>query len=263
MKHGGCQRNQVTGSASERHGDEMKKPHDKELPQGETCDRILRAAVQVFALRGFEGATLKEITELAGANIAAVNYYFRSKEELIRQVLRQLLGEVNRARDVALTAYEKAVAAGEEPGLEVLLDALIRPMVQASGGTSEGRAHISLLMQARSSPAAPHDLQTGSDDIHERFVAALGRLLPDLTRKEIIWRYDCARGAMIFILADLAPNIHRIVRLAGSPSGVDEESVILELISFTAHGLRAPSAGSSLTGRTNMPRAHTWRIAAS
>ncbi len=216
-------------------------------PQLETRERILQAAVQVFSLRGFEGATLKEITDQAGANIAAVNYYFRSKDELIRQVLSDLLGKVNHARDMALTSYERSIANGRDPGLGVLLDALIRPMVEASGNTHEGRAHISLLMQARSSPAAPHDLQTeDSYRIHERFVTALERILTHLSRKEIIWRYDCARGSMIFILADLAPNIQRIVRLAGSPSDASTETVVRELIAFTASGLMAPSARTIL-----------------
>lgn len=219
----------------------------KREPQLGTRERILAAALQVFAVRGFEGATLKEITEHAGANIAAVNYYFRSKDELIREVLGDLLGKVNRARAKALSRYEQEVADGHEPGLNALLDTVIRPMVEAGGNTPEGRAHVSLLMQARSSPAAPTDLQhEGGLDIHERFVTALERILPHLTRQEIVWRYDCARGSMIFILADLAPNIQRIVRLAGSPSDADTETIVRELIAFAANGLMAPSAGTIL-----------------
>lgn len=226
----------------------------KPVPQMETRERILQAAVQVFVMRGFESATLKEITDRAGANIAAVNYYFRTKDELIRQVLGNLLGTVNRARDVALTSYERSVADGRDPGLGVLLDALIRPMAEAGGNTPEGRAHVSLLMQARSSPAAPHDLQDEDGyRLHERFIAALERILTHLSRKEIIWRYDCARGSTIFILADLAPNIQRIVRVAGSPNEADTETVVRELVAFIASGLMAPSA------RTILGRDAPWQ----
>jgi AcrR family transcriptional regulator len=45
-------------------------------------ERLLKAAGQIFAEKGFKAATIKEITESAGANIAAVNYYFSSKERL-------------------------------------------------------------------------------------------------------------------------------------------------------------------------------------
>ncbi|MCW5720994.1 MAG: TetR family transcriptional regulator [Devosia sp.] len=217
------------------------------VEQADTRARILHAAVDIFASRSFESATLKEITEAAGANIAAVNYYFRSKDELIRQVMADLFGRVNRARNVALLAYEKAVADGKKPGLEPLLDALIRPMVHLGTEMPQGAANISLLMQARVSPSVPDDLSSSEDDvIHERFIAALARILPHLTRKEIIWRYNCARGAMIFVLAELSPNIHQIVRLADTQRKADEDTVVRELIVFTTQGFLAGSAGTTL-----------------
>ncbi|MGB3027884.1 TetR/AcrR family transcriptional regulator [Paradevosia shaoguanensis] len=223
--------------------------HDSQTQQADTRARILHAAVEVFANRSFESATLKEITEAAGANIAAVNYYFRSKDELIRQVMASLLGRMTRARDVALTAYEKSVANDGKPGLEPLLDALIRPMVQLGLANPHGAANISLLMQARVSPAVPADLSSAEDDtIHERFIGALTRLLPQLSRKEIIWRYDCARGAMVFVLADVSPNIRQIVRLADTARQADEETIVRELIAFISQGFLASSAGTELAG---------------
>lgn len=206
----------------------------------------MQAALLVFSSRGFEAATLKEITEQANANIAAVNYYFRSKDELIRQVVQTLLGEVNAARIEALGKYEAEVEQGRTPSLNRLVEALIRPMVRLSRDSSGGRALISLLLQARASPSAPANLlgDQNFDPMHERFVSAFMRLLPELSREEIIWRYDCARGAMMFVLADLAPGIHRIVQLAGSPREASDEMVVAELVSFISAGFRAGSARS-------------------
>ena len=216
---------------------------------GDTRERILKAAVDVLARRGFENATLKEITEAAGANIAAVNYYFRSKEELIREVMSELLGRVNRERRAALTAYEASISGGAKPRLESLLDALIRPMVQLAITPPQGEAYVRLLMQARSSPAAPTALSNSENDaFHERFISALSLLLPHLSRKEIIWRYDCARGAMIFVLADLSPNIHQIVRLAETQRQADVETVLRELVAFVGQGFLAASASTALAG---------------
>jgi AcrR family transcriptional regulator len=49
----------------------------------DTAQRILEAAERVFAERGFRGATVREILEMAKVkNVAAVNYYFGSKENL-------------------------------------------------------------------------------------------------------------------------------------------------------------------------------------
>jgi AcrR family transcriptional regulator len=50
-----------------------------------TKERILSAAGEVFASKGFEAATVREICTKAEANIAAVNYHFGSKESLYLQ----------------------------------------------------------------------------------------------------------------------------------------------------------------------------------
>jgi len=52
-----------------------------------TRERILQVAGPLFAERGFEEATVREICERAGANVAAVNYYFGSKERLYIETL--------------------------------------------------------------------------------------------------------------------------------------------------------------------------------
>ncbi len=53
-----------------------------------TRDRLLDAASRVFARKGYREATVAEICSLAGANVAAVNYYFRSKENLYVEAWR-------------------------------------------------------------------------------------------------------------------------------------------------------------------------------
>jgi TetR/AcrR family transcriptional regulator, regulator of cefoperazone and chloramphenicol sensitivity len=54
----------------------------------ETRQRILEAAGRVFAEKGFRGATVREICDMAVANIAAINYHFGDKEKLYAAVLR-------------------------------------------------------------------------------------------------------------------------------------------------------------------------------
>jgi AcrR family transcriptional regulator len=50
-------------------------------------DRLLTAAVDVFAEKGFRDATVREICGRVDANVASVNYYFRSKENLYSEAL--------------------------------------------------------------------------------------------------------------------------------------------------------------------------------
>ncbi len=58
-------------------------PQSRELRQ-----RLLNTAGEVFAEQGFRAATVRQITERAGVNLAAINYYFSDKAELYACVLR-------------------------------------------------------------------------------------------------------------------------------------------------------------------------------
>src|SRR6202048_5539444 len=64
-----------------------KKGAISEIGEENTRDKILSAAGEVFAEEGFEGATVRAITERAGVNVAAVNYHFRDKAELYTLVV--------------------------------------------------------------------------------------------------------------------------------------------------------------------------------
>ena len=58
-----------------------------ETSEESTREKILNAAGEVFAEEGFEGGTIRAITERAGVNVAAVNYHFRDKAELYTKVV--------------------------------------------------------------------------------------------------------------------------------------------------------------------------------
>jgi AcrR family transcriptional regulator len=72
---------------------------DKPVPAAPdpTRQKLLEAAGQVFAENGFHSATVRDICARAGANVAAVNYYFGDKVELYEEVLRQAVCTVHDA----------------------------------------------------------------------------------------------------------------------------------------------------------------------
>lgn len=75
-----------------------------ELSEEKTRDKILSAAGEVFAEQGFEGATIRAITERAGVNVAAVNYHFRDKSELYTRLVVDACSARAALRDVMAEA---------------------------------------------------------------------------------------------------------------------------------------------------------------
>ncbi len=65
--------------------------------QTNTKEKILRAAIKVFALKGYKAATVREISLEAGAaNISAVTYHFKGKENLYRAVLEFMFEDADK-----------------------------------------------------------------------------------------------------------------------------------------------------------------------
>lgn len=61
-----------------------------------TKKRILEAAAKEFALKGYNGATVRDICNSAGVNIASVNYHFKSKEALYEEMFAFLFCETEK-----------------------------------------------------------------------------------------------------------------------------------------------------------------------
>ena len=59
------------------------------MPNDDTATRILDAAGPIFADKGFDRATVRDICQAAGVNLAGVNYYFRDKERLYIEAVKQ------------------------------------------------------------------------------------------------------------------------------------------------------------------------------
>ena len=87
----------------------------------DTKEKILAAAKEVFAEQGFEGTTIRAITERAQANVSAVNYHFGSKEELFRQIIADFTSDIRRCASVLRPAKSFAE-------FELLLEMFLRQL---------------------------------------------------------------------------------------------------------------------------------------
>ena len=103
-----------------------------------TRSAILTAAERLYADRGFSDVTLRDIVAEAGVNLAAVNYHFGSKDELIAELFVTRSIATNRERLRELKAAEEQ-GGGRAP-IEVILRALVGPTLRGCLGPENQRS---------------------------------------------------------------------------------------------------------------------------
>ncbi len=203
------------------------------LPHATTKQRILDSAELLFARHGFAGASLRQVTAAANVNLAAVNYHFGSKDNLINEVFRRRLDALNMRRLQELSAALNDSA----HSLEDLLEAFIRPALQLSSDGSGGVGFVRVLARAY----AEHNeqlrkfLHDNYSPTLKQFAAAFSKQLPHLDKQELYWRLDIISGALTYALADFG-----IIKRRGSTSEQQHRDLAADhLIAFAAAGLRA------------------------
>jgi AcrR family transcriptional regulator len=198
-----------------------------------TKERILAAAEVLFAQRGFDGASLRQLTAAAGVNLAAVNYHFGSKDKLVEQVFRRRLDALNASRLAALSNI--AGAAGTT--VEDVLEAYIRPALDLSHDGSG-----SLFMRVLARAFAEHDdtlrqfLSANYGHVMRQFTAEFARLLPQLSKPELYWRIDLVTGALTHAMSGFG----MIQRKSDVSERAHREETAQHLIRFAAAGLSHP-----------------------
>lgn len=219
----------------------MAKAAERPEIQGQTKEKLIRAAEDLFAEQGIARASLRAITQKAGANLAAVNYHFGSKEALIAAVFAVRLGPLNRERLELLDEYEEA--AGNEPAEpEVVVRAFVYPVLRMIQRERGGHAFARLVGQAFSEPGEGirKILIEQFREVIERFTAALSSALPHLPKDEIFWRFHFMVGAMVHT-AGLGSLVHEFS--GGLCNPLDIEGVTQRLVGFLGAGMRHTAVG--------------------
>ena len=206
--------------------------------------RILESATRHFADLGFEDASVRVIAGDAGVNPALINYYFRSKDDLYREVVTHSVKRLALARIETLDRLE-ADADDQPIPVEVLLAATAGPIFAESGepGTDR-RAYIRFLARLFTHPGAATIAVVfgGLSDLRARVLAALRRSLPHVPRKELAWRYLFLSGSVHFTAAQIG---YVEVISNGECDSRDLDTALAHFISAQAAMLSAPATGTS------------------
>lgn len=202
-----------------------------------TKQRLLDAAEQLFAENGFAATSLRDITALAEANLASVNYHFGSKEALLEAVFDRRLRPLNRERLEMLDAFESE--AGDNPvELSKILWAFLAPPFRRMYEWGEGGRHFQQLVgRIYAAPIRP----AGETFIKQfelvkiRFQSAFHKALPHLSADELTRRMHHVIAAMAHTMA------WGRAFCCLQPTGRPESDVVLQsILSFAMAGMRAP-----------------------
>jgi len=174
-------------------------------PDKNTLDRILIAAESLFAEHGYDGTTLRQITQRAEVNLAAVNYHHGDKESLYLEILRRRIQPINQTRLVWLDEAEKQ--AGDQPvPLALLMEILAGPLFQLYAESDKnGRYGARLIGRALVEPLPFMETFLAGEfqPWLARFGQALRRHASALTPEDFLWRFSFVIGALQHTLATL------------------------------------------------------------
>src|SRR5271170_4598428 len=108
---------------------------------------ILNAAERCFGESGFDGVSLRTITEVAGVDLALANYHFGSKDNLLREVIARRARIVHDDRVRALESARHDAGA-RTPSIEAIVTAFLEPLLRRLNGGDRGwRYYASLVSQ--------------------------------------------------------------------------------------------------------------------
>jgi AcrR family transcriptional regulator len=217
------------------HKPAVKQP--KKAP-AETREKVLEVAERLFAERGLDAVSIRDIITAAEANLGAVNYHFGTLDRLIEAVFERRLIPSTQERLRALEAVERA-AGDQPPKLEAVLEAIFRPVVEEAMDPKRGGATFGKLMArcfVDPNPAMEKVMRSHFTAVVKRFDAALSRAMPDLSPEDVFWRMHLLMGGLhqSLLLLDRKPppGIPRVK--------IDAETYIRRFVAFAAAAFRAP-----------------------
>ena len=194
----------------------------RRLDDAETKARVLRAATELFAERGFHGTKVRDIAARAGANVAAGHYHFGSKRDLYVEVLRACFAEIRgMITRSGLQHTPATLARMSRAALEDLIEKRMALMLTTLLGPPPS-AHGTLMLREMLDPSDALPIVVA--EFVEPMIAEVGqivrRLAPRLDDERLRWCVASIMGQALFYRATLPATLRVFGLTAVSPAYV-------------------------------------------
>ncbi|MCZ6675199.1 MAG: TetR/AcrR family transcriptional regulator [Verrucomicrobia bacterium] len=204
----------------------------------DTQIKILEAAEAEFAEFGFVGASIRNITQRAGVNLASVNYHFGTKEQLIKHLLLFRITPLNQLRLNNLHK-EQERHQGEAVPIPILVNLLVRPALEKML-TVEGGQFVRAMARCMSEPLGFIE-SLDRDVFHEIFTAyylAFQKALPGLDEQAVAIQMNFVVCTMVGMMM----HFPRMDNLRGKNLSKEKFDQILDqFIDFISSGVEGSS----------------------
>jgi TetR/AcrR family transcriptional regulator, regulator of cefoperazone and chloramphenicol sensitivity len=208
----------------------MNKKKNIDFPK----DRILDKAEVLFARKGYDAVTVREITSAAKCNLAAVNYHFGNKKNLYIDVFRERW--VPRALSIQ-EAIERELASRDDLTLRAFIQAVARAFLEGPMTEDERELHFQLMVRELAQPSEAFEIVAGGTV--RPFLRGLGEkvggLLPDGLEEENLMLSMLSVFAMVIHL-----NFARVLVTILTGRKYDaafKARLVDHIIEFSLHGL--------------------------
>ena len=194
----------------------------------ETKAKILDAAEMVFAERGFEGASLRDIAGQAAVPVGLVHHHGGSKEELFCQTVRRRASEM---ADIRQQSLEELKAAGDLT-LHKILDCFMRAyMTLAETGGDHWRAYGRLVAHVSSDPRWRELTAECFDPTAGLYLDEIVKLYPKADRA-------AAAAGQVYSVSSMLAHLNSGWRIDALGDGHNERELD-RLVTFCAAGFEA------------------------
>jgi AcrR family transcriptional regulator len=163
----------------------------------ETPERLKQAVEELLLSKGEAGITLRDITDTAGANVAAVAYHFKSKDNLISLVFGEAIDEVTKVQS------SRILSLPAKHTLRELIEVWLHPML-SSAGPKDRESKLWRIIQRGAAEKAPGLLAniTRSDNpVEKTLLPLLATHLPHLSKEELLFRHNAIVGGLAGLIS--------------------------------------------------------------
>ncbi len=201
----------------------------------ETRERLLEAAGKLFAERGYESTSVRDITAEADCNVASVNYHFGGKENLYFEAFRVLLAEL---RDLRIETIRRDMSGVEDATLEYFLESFTKGFIDPLVGDSKGRRFVIIINREMADPRLPREMfvEEFLEPMMSEVGEALMKVMPSLDS-------GVARLSLMSMVSQLLHALmirKHFIPEGGAPVVPGDLAAHLDhIVRFTAGGIRA------------------------